>query len=290
MKLLLADANLAAYIRCAGSASDELAGAGGKNGLVGAVARGLRTGKQGRKSFAVACAEALGDFVAEEAAGTKGSGFDGADADAEGFGGFTGGGLSDFRELHDGLENGAELIDGGGKNVLHFLLAVTLFRSYGGVFNFERVGFLVNGLIAFYGKMAGAAFAKKHQGFVDGDAGKPGGEARLALKTFQMYKRLLKGLLNGVLSVFRVLKAAEGDVEHFLVVACEQDFERGAVAADGFGDEGLVLQIREIGASEIQDIFNCWLRCSEFGFDWHACVSFESCRCFSCNDSKKCFI
>jgi len=47
--------------------------------------------------------------------GREGSGFDGADADAEGFGGFTGGDLSDFRELHDGLENGAELIDSAGE-------------------------------------------------------------------------------------------------------------------------------------------------------------------------------
>src|SRR5258707_6696762 len=101
MKLLLADANLAAYIRCAGSASDELAGAGGKNSLIGAVARGLRTGKQGRRNFAVSGAETLGNFVAEQAAGTKGSGFDCADADAEGFGGVAGVEPSRFGEVDE---------------------------------------------------------------------------------------------------------------------------------------------------------------------------------------------
>jgi len=52
--------------------------------------------------------------------------------------------------------------------------------------------------MAIDGKVAGTPFAEKHQGFIDGDAGKPGGKSRLALKTFEMNKSLLERLLNGV--------------------------------------------------------------------------------------------
>src|SRR5579859_5215718 len=127
-------------------------------------------------------------------------------------------------------------------------------------------------------KVAGAALAKKHQCFIDGDAGEPGGKARLSLETFQMNESLLKGLLHSVFGVFRILKTAEGDVEHFLLVALEKGFERGAGATDGRGDKSL---IRGTRAGENQVVFEGWLWGSAFGFELHSCISFGICRCCS---------
>src|SRR5216684_2465557 len=164
--------------------SNELGGAGGKDGLIGTIARGPRTGKQSGRDFSGSCAETLGNFVAQQAASAKSPGFYGADPYAQSFRGFAGGELADFGEVHDGLQDGAEFVDRAGQDVANFELAILLFRRCGLVLDFEREAFLVNRLMAFDRKVARTALAKKHQGFVDGDAGEPGGEPRLALKTF----------------------------------------------------------------------------------------------------------
>jgi hypothetical protein len=141
------------------------------------------------------------------------------------------------------FQDWAEFVDRAGQNVVNLQLAIFFFGCCGLVLDFEREAFLVSRLMAFDRKVAGTAFAEKHQGFIDGDAGKPGGKSRLTLKTFEMNKSLLERLLNGVFGILGILEPAEGDMKHFLLVALEKSFEGSAGATDCFGDESLVLGV-----------------------------------------------